>query len=72
MVNVTYTETSHDILATVDGEEVIYSKYAQPGTMKLLQCSISDSLFSLFSLFSQPQTSGTCPGSSVPLPSSGS
>lgn len=69
MVNVTYTETSHDILATVDGEEVIYSEYAQPGTMKLLQCSISDSLFSLFS---QPQTSETCPGSSVPLPSSGS
>ncbi|CAO1618328.1 unnamed protein product [Sympodiomycopsis kandeliae] len=25
MVNVTYTETSHDIVATVDGEEVIYN-----------------------------------------------
>lgn len=66
MVNVTYTETSHDVLATVDGEEVIYSEYAESGTVKLLQYSSSDSLFS------PPQTSETCPGSSVPLPSSGS
>lgn len=36
MVNVTYAESSHDLVATIDGDQVIYSKYESASARPLL------------------------------------